>query len=151
MKIQSLFGRSLLASAIVLSATTATQADDIEASLRFRGSVVNNATKQSLQGVLRGSGKYNPIDDTATIRASVKTLEGRVVQPTVLGAYPTLLEFRARRGDEREDDNFKASADLRRRSIVFAGYGRIILNRPVNPTRPGRQILRGKGRFSFDE
>ncbi|GEM_PF-890711 len=151
MKIQSLFGGSLLASAIVLSATPATQADDIEASLRFRGTVVNNATQQSLQGRLRGSGKYEPIDDTATIRATVRTLTGRTVQPTVLGEYPTLLKFRARRGDETETGNFKANAELRRRAIVFPGYGKIVLNRPVNPQRPGRQILRGKGRFEFNE
>jgi len=151
MKIQSLFARSLLASAIFLSATTAARADDIEASLRFSGTVVNSATRQSLQGLLRGSGRYEPIDDTSTIRARVSSLTGRTVQPTVLGEYPTLLKFRAQRGDEIENDNFKANAELRRRAIVFPGYGKIVLNRPVDPQRPGRQILRGKGRFEFNE
>lgn len=151
MKTKSILGSSLLATAIALSATSTARADDIEASFRFRGTLVNNATQQTLRGSLRGSGNYDPIDDTSTIRAGVRTLPGRAVQPTVLGEYPTLLEFRARRGDEVERDNFRATADVRRRAIVFYGYGRIVLNRPVNPQRPGRQVLRGKGRFEFDE
>jgi len=150
MKANSLLGRTILASAMVLPAPLS-KAEDIEATLRFRGVVVNQPSRQVLKGRLRGSGEYDPIDDTSTIRATVRTLPGRAVLPTVLGEYPTLLQFRARRGDEIETDNFRATADLRRRAIVFYGYGRITLNRPVNPTRPGRQILRGKGRFEFDE
>lgn len=144
-------GRSILASAMILSAPLSSQADDIEASLRFRGVVVNQPARQVLRGRLRGAGEYDPIDDTASIRAAVRPLPGRVVQPTVLGEYPTLLKFTATRGDEVEKDNFRATADLRRRAIVFYGYGKIRLNRPVNPIRPGRQILRGSGRFEFDE
>lgn len=142
---------SLLASLIVLATAPPSHAEDIEASLRFRGVVVNQPARQVLRGQLRGAGEYDPIDDNASIRAAVRPLPGRVVQPTVLGEYPTLLKFRARRGDEVETDNFRATADLRRRAIVFYGYGKIRLNRPVNPIRPGRQVLRGSGRFEFDE
>lgn len=143
---------SLLASLIVLAtAPLASHAEDIEATLRFRGVVFNQPARQVLRGQLRGAGEYDPIDDSASIRAAVRPLPGRMVRPNVFGEYPTLLKFRARRGDEIETDNFRATADLRRRAIVFYGYGKIRLNRRVNPIRPGRQILRGRGRFEFDE
>jgi hypothetical protein len=140
------------AATIALPATSAGQADVVKATLSFRGSVTNNPGRQTIQGQLRGFGRYDPIDDTAAISGSVRTAEGeRPVGFTVLGEYPVQLDFRARRGDEFESDNFQATAILHRRSIVYAGFGKVALNRPVNPRRPGRQILRGRGRFDFND
>ena len=143
---------TLLSAALLLASPTASRSDDIEATFSFRGSVVNNAGRQTLQGLINGSGEYDPIDSRAVIRGSLRTAPGeRAVAPTVLGAYPTLLFLRAKAGREVEVDNFKPWATLYRRSIVFQGYGRVTLNRPVNPRRPGRQLLNGRGRFEFDE
>ena len=55
---------------IILSATTATRADEVKATLKFRGSVTNNPGRQTIQGQLRGFGRYDPIDDTAAISGS---------------------------------------------------------------------------------
>jgi hypothetical protein len=149
---KTLLNTTLLAATIALSVTSATQADEVKATLKFRGSVTNNPGRQTIQGQLRGFGKYDPIDDTAAISGSARTAEGeRPVGFTVLGEYPVQLNFRARRGDEFESDNFQASAILHRRSIVYAGFGKVVLNRPVNPRRPGRQVLRGSGRFDFND
>lgn len=149
---KTLLNTTLLTATIILSATTAIRADEVKATLRFRGSVTNNPGRQTIQGQLRGFGRYDPIDDTAAISGSVRTAEGeRPVGFTVLGEYPVQLDFRARRGDEFESDNFQATTILQRRCIVFVGYGKVALNRPVNPQRPGRQILRGSGRFDFND
>lgn len=149
---KTLLNTTLLAATLILSATSATRADQVKATLKFRGSVTNNPGRQTIQGQLRGFGRYDPIDDTAAISGSVRTATGqRSPSLTVLGEYPVQLNFRARRGDEFESDNFQATAILNRRSIVYAGFGKIALNRPVNPRRPGRQVLRGSGRFDFND
>jgi len=149
---KTLLNTTLLAATLVLSAASATRADEVKATLKYRGSVTNNPGRQTIQGQLRGFGKYDPIDDTAAISGSVRTATGqRPPGFTVLGEYPVQLNFRARRGDDFESDNFQATAILHRRSIVYAGFGRIALNRPVNPRRPGRQVLRGSGRFDFND
>jgi hypothetical protein len=143
---------TFLAAAIAFPASNQTRADEVKATLNFRGTVTNNPGRQTIQGQLKGSGRYDPIDDTAAITASVRTAAGqRPVAFTVLGDYPVQLNFRARRGDEFESDNFKATATLQRRYIIFNGYGKIALNRRVNPQRPGRQSLKGKGRFDFND
>lgn len=149
---KTLLNTTLLAATLVLSTASATRADEVKATLKYRGSVTNNPGRQTIQGQLRGFGKYDPIDDTAAISGSVRTATGqRPPGFTVLGEYPVQLNFRARRGDDFESDNFQATAILHRRSIVYAGFGRIALNRPVNPRRPGRQVLRGSGRFDFND
>lgn len=134
-----------------LSYVPPVQADDVEATLRFNGSVRNNSARQVIRGTFAGEGEFDPFDSDANVNGRVTTQPGqRPPQTRVTGDYPVNVYVRATKGELSASDNFSTTAELRRRAIIFRGYGRIRLDRPISPRLSGRQILRGSGRFSYD-
>jgi hypothetical protein len=150
MKNTSLIGTALIA-ATLLGTAPRVQADDVEAKLRFNGSVRNNPGRQVIRGTFAGKGEFDPFGSDANINGRVITKPGqRPPQKRVVGEYPVQIYVRATKGEFSGSDNFDATAELRRRAIIFRGYGRIRLDRPISPRAPGRQLLRGKGTFRYD-
>lgn len=149
MKIHHLLGIAFLSS--TLSHVPPVAAEDVEAVLRFNGSVRNNSARQVIRGTFSGEGEFDPFDSDANINGRVTTQAGqRPPQTRVTGEYPVNIYVRATKGELSASDNFSTTAELRRRAIIFRNYGRIRLDRPISPRLSGRQILRGSGRFSYD-
>jgi len=150
MKNTSLIGTAL-AAAFLLGSAPRLEAEDVEATLRFNGSVRNNPGRQVIRGTFAGEGEFDPFDSDANINGRLITQAGqRPPQSSVTGDYPVQVYVRATKGEFSASDTFNATAELRRRAIVIPGYGRIRLDRPISPRLSGRQILRGQGTFRYN-
>jgi len=149
MKKYSIYGIAFLATALLTPVVS--HAEDVEAELRLNGSVQNNRARQTIQANFAGEGEFDPFDTDAKIDGTVRTQSGeRLSQVSVYGDYPVQVYARARRGDRSASDTFDATVELRRRYVNFRGIGKIYLDRPVNPRRPGRQTLSGRGTLRYD-
>lgn len=147
MKIKSLLGISL--AALGFASMGDTRGSDIEARITLRGSVQNNAARQTVQGGYWGKGEFLGRD--GNVNGNFRTESNqRPPQVTVYFDYPIEVYLRASRSSRSVSDTFDTTVELRRRYLNFGRYGKIYLNRPVDPRRPGRQILRGRGILRYD-
>lgn len=149
MKTTNLYGMALVATTLLNAVPS--RAADVEARLRFNGSVRNYPARQTVQGTFAGNGEFKPFGFDAKINGKVHTKSGqRPPRAKVYGKYPVQVYMRGEKWGASASDTFNTTAVLHRRYLRFPGYGSIRLNRPVHPNRPGRQILRGQGTFRYD-
>ncbi len=110
------------------------------------GRIFNNSTRQHIQANFQGSGIHRPSGKTGTVNGGFSSLPGqRSPQATILGGYRVLVRANVRYGGGSTSVTRRVVATVGRRTILVGGAGRIRLNRPLNPTKAGRQNFRGVG------
>lgn len=132
---------SLILGVVSLVSPAAVRADTLYAEGRASGSIFNTSSRQSIEASVTGSGIVRPDGDTGT--ANGKITGQRSPQSTVLGMYRVLARATVRYDGGSESISESAVLDVNRRSIVVRGYGRVNLDRPINPRQSGRQRISG--------
>lgn len=124
-----------------LISSASVRADTLFAEGRVSGSIFNTSSRQSIEASVNGSGIVRPDGDKGT--ASGRITGQRSPQSTVMGIYKVLVRATVRYDGGSESISESAVLDVNRRSIVVRGYGRVDLDRPIEPRRNGRQRISG--------
>lgn len=126
------------------------KADTIGATVKIRGAIFNRPTRQHIQANFRGHGTVRPSGDKGTANGGFSSLKrDRIPQASIFGTYQVLVRAQVRYDGGSSSVTKKVPLTVRRKSIVAAGYGRIHLKRALDPTRSGRQRIRGKGHLTI--
>jgi hypothetical protein len=132
----------LVFASVTTSATV--HASTLYAKGRVSGTIVNTASRQSIEASLAGSGVVRPDGDTGSATGKVTTLPGeRTPQASILGLYRVRVQGTVRSGGGTESVAETALIEVSRRTILIKGYGRVDLDAPINPRLKGRQRFRG--------
>jgi len=127
------------------------EASDISARVFFSGTLINLPAKQAIRGTFRGNGEFGPLNLDAELSGFVLSqVETRLPERNLFGKYPVEIDLRVGKSGLSVSDSFGTNVEVFRRRIKLGKIGSIVLNRPVHPTRAGRQRLRGTGTLRYD-
>lgn len=126
-------------------------ADDITAFVFCDGWLINQPTRQSIRASFRGNGEFGFLNLDAELSGTVISQpQTRLPQRNLFGKYPVEVDLRVGRSGISASDSFGANVEVFRRRIKISRVGWITLSKSINPTKAGRQRVRGKGFLSYN-